>query len=233
MSKTMIIKLNFILIVLLFLFQNLKAQDKDVLADISTLYVEKLIATAKDNYPRLKAFGTQVNAAKSDLAGAKASWLDPFSFQYVFRSNDANTNAVDIKTSDILNGYQFGVSINPGSLLAKPSQVKKAKEQVRLAQYNLDEYNLQLEAEVKKRYFMYLQCQKIITPVNNAFLEAENNYNIFKIKYQKAETTLEQYNNASTSYNQAYQAKIQAEINFVTAKAALEELTVKKLEEIK
>jgi outer membrane protein TolC len=211
---------------------NIRAQD-NILADLSYLYLEKLVATAKENYPRVKNFNSQVAVAKSDLAGAKVSWLDPFSFQYVFRSNDANRNVVDVKTADILDGYQFGVAINPGTLLAKPSQIKRAKEQLKIAEYNQDEYSLQLESEVKRRYFLYLQNKNSLLSNTKAFLDAEANYKNIKAKYEKAEVTFSDYNSASISYNQAVLAKIQAETNLLTAKVALEELTVKKLEEIK
>jgi len=204
-----------------------------MLTDVSYLYMEKLIASAKENYPRVKQFNSQVNTAKSDLSGAKISWLDPFSFQYVSRSNEANTNAVDISTADILSGYQFGVSINPGSLLSKPSQIKKAKEQVKIAQFNQEEYGLQLEAEVKTRYLTYLQYKTSLALTNRAYLDAQSNFSSLKIKYQRSEITFQDYNTASMSFNQASEAKIQSEANFLTAKVALEELTVKKLEQIK
>ncbi len=214
-------------------FSTIKAQES-VLSEVSYLYLNKLIATAKENYPRLKVFSSQVSAAKNDLSTVKASWLDPFSFQYVTRSNDQpNTSPVNITTADVINGYQFGVAINPGSLLQKPSQVKKAKEQVRIAQFNQEEYNLSLEAEVKRRYFLYLQYKTSLLPITNAFLDAESNFKALKLKYERSEITFEQYNTASIAFNQATQAKIQAEVNLLTAKSDLEELTVKKLEEIK
>ncbi|TDO24069.1 TolC family protein [Pedobacter duraquae] len=207
---------------------------ENVITGISNLYIEKLIATAKQNYPRLKQFESQVKAAKSDLSGAKISWLDPFSFQYVRRSNDANsTNTPTITTADVLSGYQFGFSFNPGTLFQKPSQVNRAKEQVKIAEYNQAEYNLSLEAEVKRRYYTFFQSKALLVPINSAFLDAENNYKVVKIKYQRAEVTIQEYNTASMSYTQANEAKIQSEINYLAAKAALEELTVKKLEEIK
>lgn len=210
-----------------------KAQE-NVITSISNLYIEKLIATAKQNYPRLKQFESQVKAAKSDLSGAKISWLDPFSFQYVRRSNDANsTNTPTITTADVLSGYQFGFSFNPGTLFQKPSQVNRAKEQVKIAEYSQAEYNLTLEAEVKRRYYAFYQAKTLLVPINSAFLDAENNYKVIKIKYQRAEVTIQEYNTASMSYTQSNEAKIQSEINYLAAKAALEELTVKKLEEIK
>jgi outer membrane protein TolC len=204
-----------------------------LLNDVSYLYLNKLIATAKENYPRLKVYTSQIASAKSDLSGAKTSWLDPFSFQYVTRSNDqANTTPVNITTADILTGYQFGFSINPGTLLSKPSQIRKAKENVKIAEFNQAEYNLTLETEVKRRYFLYLQYKNSLLPTTNAYLDAESNYKSIKNKYQRSEVTFEDYNAASIAYNQAVQTKIEVETNFLTAKADLEELTVKKIEEI-
>ena len=180
----------------------LKAQD-GILSEISYLYLNKLIAAAKENYPRIKNFNSQIAAAKNELSGVKISWLEPFSFQYVSRSNRASSNLVNVTTADILNGYQFGIALNPGSLLSKPSQIKKAKEQVKIAQYEREEYFLTLETEVKTRYYAYLQAQKAIIPANNAFLDSENNFKVVKAAFEKAEITLQDYNSASISYNQA------------------------------
>jgi outer membrane protein TolC len=211
---------------------KIKAQE-NLLSELSYLYLEKLVAAAKENYPKLKGFSTQVTAARHDLSSVKASWLDPFSFQYVVRSNQANTNAVDITTADILSGYQFGFSFNPGTLLARPGQVKKAKDMVKIAEFNLAEYNLQLETEVKRRYFVYLQYKTSLTSTTNAYLDAESNLKSLRLKYQKSEATLEQYNSASIAFNEANLTRIELESNYLIAKAALEELTVRKLEEIK
>lgn len=223
------------LVLMLALISSTKTiAQESVLSEVSYLYLNKLIATAKENHPRLKVFSSQVSAAKHDLSGVKASWLEPFSFQYVTRSNDQpNTTPVNITTADVLSGYQFGVAINPGSLLQKPSQVKKARDQVRIAELNQEEYNLTLEAEVKRRYFIYLQYKTVLLPATNAYLDAESNLKALRLKYQRSEITFEAYNAVSSAFNQAAQARIQAEVNLLTAKSDLEELTVRKLEEIK
>jgi outer membrane protein TolC len=209
-------------------------QQQSILPEISYLYVEKLIAAARENYPRIKSLTSQVEVAKQDLSAAKISWLDPFSFQYVGRNNQNQTPpVVNVTNNDILTGYQFGVSFNPGTLLAKPSNIKKAREQINVAKFNKEEYLLTLEAEVKRRYFSYLQAQKALVPFNSSLLDAETNFNATKIAFQRAEVTIAQYNSASTSYYSAVQAKLQAEMAFLSSKALLEELTVKKLEEIK
>jgi len=171
--------------------------------------------------------------AKSDLSAAKISWLDPFSFQYVTRSNDANVNGVALTTADLLTGYQIGVNFNPGILFAKPAVIKRAKEQIKMAQANSDEYLVQLEALVRTRYFIYLQYQKSLLPVNNAYLDAESNVKAIKVKYQRGEATFLDYNSASITFNENFQTKLQTEANYLNAKVALEELTVVKLEYIK
>src|SRR4051812_44999947 len=113
-----------ILLLLVFMFTHFQVQQavaqESILSDVSYLYLEKLVATAKENYPRVKSLNSQVAIAKSNVSAAKISWLDPFSFQYVARSNESNTNVVNITTADVLTGYQFGVSFNPGSLFSKP-----------------------------------------------------------------------------------------------------------------
>jgi outer membrane protein TolC len=203
------------------------------LIDVSYLYLEKLVAAAKENYPRVQIMNSEIAMAKSDLNAAKISWLEPFSFQYVARSNDANLNAVNITTADILTGYQFGVSFNPSSLLTKPSSIKKAKEQVVIAKLNQAEYFLQLEAIVKSKYFTFLQLQQSLGPANNAYKDAENNFKVIKSKYERGEASFLDFNSASMSYNDALQRKLQLEANYLSSKVALEELTVTRLENIK
>jgi outer membrane protein TolC len=212
--------------------QKVVAQES-ILGEVSSLYLEKLVATAKANYPRVRSLNSEVNMAKSDLSAAKISWLDPFSFQYVTRSNDANINSVNLTTADLLSGYQFGVNFNPGILFAKPAQIKRAKEQIKMAQANADEYFVQLEALVRTRYFLYMQFQKSLIPVNNAYLDAESNMKSIKVKYQRGEATFLDYNSASITFNENFQTKLQTEANYLNAKVALEELTVVKLEYIK
>lgn len=214
---------------------NIYAQ-QGILSEVSVLYLEKLVATAKANYPHIRTLNSQINIAKSDVNIAKISWLDPLSFEYVSRSNNGNTGTTlvpSVKTTDVLNGYQIGMTFNPGIFFTKPSVVKRAKEQVRLAESNQDEYFLSLETLVKTRYFTYLQYQKSLVPVNNAYNDAESNLSAIKLRYQKGEATFLDFNAASNAYSQAFQTKLQIEASYLSAKVALEELTVKRLEDIK
>lgn len=227
----MFTKRSFTLIIFQFVLATpFSIAQESILPEYSPLYVQKLIAVAKENYPKSKAYEHQVRIAKHNLSGEKASWLDPFSFSYLLRSND---KTVDIVNPQLLTGYQFGVSISPGALLRKPFTIKAAKEEVRIVQLEQSEYALQLESEVTRRYMYYLQSLNTLKLQNKIVVDAESSFDDRKIRYQRSEITLQEYNAASTALSNAQMSRVQAEAAMITAKASLEELLVRKLEEIK
>ena len=72
-------------ILFLFLGINTFAQETQVslLEDISYVYIEKLIAVAKENYPRVKTHDSRIAIADAAVTIAKLSWLSPLSISYV------------------------------------------------------------------------------------------------------------------------------------------------------
>jgi outer membrane protein TolC len=205
----------------------IKAQES-MMTDISYVFLEKLIATAKENYPRMNSFEGRIKVAKTAVGQEQLSWLDAFSFSYVYNPN----NTLDLVNPNFFNGYQVAFNFNLSSILQKPGNVKQAKESVKLAQYDLDEYHLTLETEVKRRYFSYVQALANLRLQTKASSDALNISREIKTKYEKSETTFEQYTMSQMSYSGALQSKIAAESNFLIAKASLEELLTKKVEEV-
>lgn len=227
------IKIKTAVIVYLFLLCKVATGQESLMDDYSPLHIQKLIAVAKANYPKAKTFDVQLEISKNKLSGEKVSWLEPFSFSYLLRSNN---NLVDIQnplSPQFLTGYQFGVSVNPGSLLKKPFNIKNAKQEVKLALLEKEEYDLQLEGEVKRRYLQYLQSMNALRLHNKMVIDAESTFKQVKIQYEKSELSFQQYNEASLSLSNSYLLRIQAETALLTTKASLEELLVMKLEEIK
>jgi len=204
-----------------------RAQES-MMTDISYVFLEKLIATAKENYPRMNNFEGRIKIAQTTVGQEQLSWLDAFSFNYVYNPN----NSLDRVNPTLFNGYQAAFNFNLSSILQKPGNVKQAKESVKLAQYDLDEYNLTLEAEVKRRYFSYVQALANLRLQTKASSDALNISREIKTKYEKSETTFELYTMSQMSYSGAVQSKITAESNFLIAKASLEELLTKKVEEV-
>lgn len=219
----------FLLTSLILILQIGKSRAQDsMMSEISYVYLEKLIATAKENYPRMNSFEGRIKAAKTTVGQEQLSWLDAFSFSYIYNPK----NTLDLATPRFFNGYQVAFNLNLSSLLQKPGNVKQARESVKLAQYVLDEYHLTLESEVKRRYFTYIQALSNLRLQTKIASDALNVSREIKTRYEKSETTFEQYTLSQMSYSNALQSKIGAESNFLIAKASLEELLTKKIEEV-
>lgn len=212
---------------ILLLSTSAKSQET-MMTEISYVFLEKLIATAKENYPRMNSFEGRIKAAKTTVGQEQLSWLDAFAFSYIYNPK----NTLDLATPRFFNGYQVAFNFNLSSLLQKPGNVKQARESVKLAQYDLEEYHLTLETEVKRRYFSYVQALSNLRLQTKLSSDALNVSNDIKTKYEKSEITFDQYTLAQMSYTGALQSKIVAESNFLIAKASLEELLTKKIEEI-
>ena len=217
-----------LLLFFVLLFSIAKAQES-ILHEVSGQYIELLIATAKANYPRIKTFGKRIDIAEINVKKSKTSWFDIFSFSFLYSPNNTTT----LINPSILNGYQVGMYINIGSILQKPYLIKQAKYDLDIAKLEREEYQLNIEAQVKQRYYLYVQNLAILKLKGLSAADAESSMKQIKYRFEKGEDTFQNYNNVTMSYTDHLQAKIEAEASLLIAKSNLEELLGKKLEEIK
>jgi outer membrane protein TolC len=224
-------KLKFFSIVLFLgcLFTGGVHAQESFITDINYTFLEKLIATAKRNYPEVKVRQAQVELAKSSLSQAKAMWLDAFTASYIYSPRQT----LNVITPTIFNGYQLSISLNLGTLLSKPYAVKGARASVNVAEYQQATYNLAIEANVKRLYYAYLEAQAELRVRANSVVDGETAVKQLKYTFQKGETTFQVYNEALTSLYNQNSFKVQAELNMLTAKANLEEILGTKLENVK
>ena len=215
-----------------------------IVTEISEPYVEKLINTAKANYPRIKSLDNRLTIAKNNVSKSNLSYLDAFTFTYVYQpDNTLNLNALQPGTVDgstgtnnrasLFKGTQLGIFFNLGSYLQKPYLVKQAKQEVNIANNEIQEYLLTLSTQVKKRYYIYIQKLAALKLQSQAAIDGENVLKDIKHRFEKGEETLDNYNKARISLTQQSQAKIVAEADLFLAKADLEELLGDKLESIR
>ena len=229
------------LLTLLFIVNTSRGQEsmqESILPNISDLYIEKLVATAKEHYPKARTFESRVNIAHSNIQKAKLDWFNILTFNYIWSPPQANTSTsssvvVTGSGQSYLNGYSFGVSTNFGNLLQKPTMVKIAREEYNIAQMNQEEYMLNIAAIVKQRYYVYVQQMSNLNWKTKAVESADRIAKESKYKFEKGEETFDVYNNTYLSYSNAVQAKMEAETNYLIAKSSLEEILGIKLEEIK
>lgn len=230
-------KLHTIFIMLILVCTAARAQDS-IIPDISYPYMEKLIAAAKNNYPKVMALQDRMEIARIGVSKAGLSWFDFLTFSYIYQPNNTLNYTVPSTTSAttnryLFNGIQLGLSLNFGSLLLKPSNIKIAKTEVKIAGEEQGEYLITLKADVKRRYFTYLLQQNLVKIQTQAYQDMQSSLKQTKYKFQKGELTFEVYNAALLSASARTELKLQAETNYFIAKSELEAIVGGKLEDIK
>jgi outer membrane protein TolC len=194
---------------------------------VNNAYLQKLIDTAKVYYPKYKTFNHRINIALEDVKKAKLSWFDLITFSLTYSPNNSTT----IMTPT-LTGYQVGMFFNVGNLIVKPHTIKQAKEEVAIATLNKQEYDLNIEAEVKSRYYKYIQYLAALKIENESIIDIEAILKQAKYRFEKGEETLENYSKAIIAFNAQKQNIVSAEGYVLIAKSSLEEIIGKKLEDI-
>lgn len=223
------IQLLFPFLFVLFFVSQARAQEDSFIQDVSYPYLQKLIDTTKKYYPEVKIRATQKDIATTSYHQSQLSWFDIVTPSYLYNP-DRSTNLI---TPTAFNSYQLAVTVNIGTLISKPFIIKNARQAVKVAKLQQDEYNLTLEATVKRLYFAYLEAQGELRLRSKAILDAQTNVNQLKYKFEKNEATLSEYNAALTSYYTQGAYKIQGELAVFNAKVNLEEYVGRKLEDIK
>lgn len=207
---------------------NCLAQET-LFTDLSYPYLEKLIAAAKANYPESKIKQDQINIAKSTFHQSNFGWLDAFNASYIYSPQ----TTLNLSTPTTFKGYQLTATVNLGLLFERPYTIHNARENLKIAELQKDEYLLTLEAQVKHAYFAYIAAQTALRNHANAVLDASTAVKQLKHTFEKGETTFEVYNaSLANLYNQTT-FKVQAELAVFSAKTDLEQWIGARLESIK
>lgn len=218
------------IIIFFALFASVRSgAQESIMTEVSYPFLEQLIHTAKTNYPRMRTMETQIALAESNVQKTRLSWFDVLNAAYM-RSNNLSAT---VENSYLLNGYQYGVNINIGSLLQKPSEIKAARYQLAMTQTQKQEYELNLEALVKQRYFEYIRQLSLLKLVNQSVLDTDNSLKAVRNRFEKGEVGFDVYNQSLLALSTQTQQKISVEAAMLSAKASLEELIGQKLETVK
>jgi outer membrane protein TolC len=219
-----------VLFVSLLLVLEFKAKaQQTIIPDISYLFLEKLIATAKQNYPKVRQLEISKEIAEINVKKEKLNWFDPLGVSYISNPNKT-FNFID---PQLYSGYQFGVTINIGNFAQKPLNVKKSKADSRFTQEQAKEYGLALEAEVKTRYFTYIAQLNNVKLFTKTLQDSEGLLNDLRVRYERGEVTFDIFSQGLISFSNISKSKIDSEAAFLIAKATIEELTITKIEDIK
>lgn len=213
----------FIYLFMLAIFSSISCfAQQTLMTEVDNPFIDTLIVYAKKNYPRVKYFEARINAAKANLKKQKLGWFESATLSYVLQPSNGNTSSASNPV--LLNGYQFGVFLNIGSLLERPFTIKQAKEEVKEFALEAEEYEHNMKAEVKKRYFNYLQQEVMLRLISKTVIDGQALFENVKIRYEKSELSFEEYSKACINTNGNIQTKLETEANLLNAVSSIEEL---------
>ncbi|MDD2792823.1 MAG: TolC family protein [Sediminibacterium sp.] len=201
---------------------------ESMIPELSYPFLEKLIFTARENYPRMKANQHRVRFAELNLKKNKLSWFDFFSLSAFYSPSTSVT-----LTNATLTGVQIGLFINFSSIIQKPTMIKQSREELAIAKYTYDEMGLSVENMVKERYFKYIQYMTVLKLRSQAVIDAEALYKQIKFKFERGEDTFENYSKSLIQFVDNKQRLVETEGMLLISKSNLEEMIGKKLEEVK
>lgn len=225
-------KISALSILIVALFMIKASAQESILGDINAAQLEKYVQLAKENYPKGKIARAQIESVKQSVPMATVSYLDLFNVSYFYRPQK-NQDVINISNPYSVNGFQFGVNLNLGSFLQKPYMVKRAKADLKVAKLVSQDQDMLIETEVKHRYYTYIQNLSLLKISSQTAQDNRNISETSRHKFEKGEMSIDSYNVSRMLVSSSNTNKIQAELNYLVAKDALEEIIGQKLTDVK
>lgn len=228
-------KLIYLVFLVLVSFSSKTFAQESILGDVNYDLLQKYIQSAREHYTLKKIFDKKVESAKAAIPVVSLSYLDIASASYIFRPNNSTAIILPGSTANpySVNGFQFNLSLSLGAFLEKPFLIKRARLDYEMAQLDAEEYNNTLEVEVKTRYYNYIQQVALLKLATSSLQEVSLIAEGVKTKFQQGTVTLDVYDQSRGGVSAAQSAKINAEILWLKAQDALEQIIGKKLTDIK
>ncbi len=214
-----------------FIIGNNAFAQEDIIHQVNTPLLEKYIELAKEFYPKRKIHQATAESTKAKIDIASASYLESINLSYFYRPD--NADIINNNNPYTINGFQFGVYLNVGMFLRAPSLVKQAKAEHKVALLHITEFDVNLAAEVRQKYYEYLAAFNQIKIRTQVYTDNKTSSDGLRYKFEKGEISLDDYTKAKTLTTYASSEKLQAELDYLRTKNALEMLIGQKLEDVK
>lgn len=212
-------------------FKGMSDEELDrIMSD--TAYINKLYAVVLIKNPTNRIYESRIKIAEDEVSIQKWSWLNFLGISFTYypgflNPTQENTNSIiDYRVG-------LGVYLNFGSLFNVPRTIAQSKEKLKIEEYNLEGQRYFLKAETIRRFAAYITAIKMLKIKSRAVNDASETVYMAKIKFDKGEETLENYNSSLSALTYTLVEKAKGEAEIVGTKASLEEFLGTALEEIK
>jgi outer membrane protein TolC len=194
---------------------------------------------AWQNNPLNEILRREVKISEYAVKRNKADWWDIIQLQgnlNEFTVNKyilGNEEEVRAQRADFYPLYNIRANISLGMFVRIPYNAKINREQVAVAESNLDSRKLEIRNQVMKTYNEYILKEKIYKIQAQVFSDVENAHKLLEQKFKNGETSFEAYSASQGNYSRASIILLTAETDYKNIKLDLEKLIGVALEDVR
>lgn len=203
-------------------------------------FAEKLVQLAWQNNPLNDILRREVTISEYAVKRNRAEWWDIIHLQgnlneftvnkYLLNKDDKADRA---QRADFYPLYNIRANISLGMFVRIPYNARINKEQVAIAESNLDARKLEIRNQVMKTYNEYILKEKIYKIQAQVFSDVENAHKLLEQKFKNGETSFEAYSASQGNYSRASIILLTAETDYKNIKLDLEKLIGVALEDVR
>lgn len=195
---------------------------------------ERLVQLAWKNNPNSAIAINNTEIGEFDLKKSQWSWLNHINIQgnlneFTINGRDSNDPQ---NRSNFYPRYNFGISFSLGTFATRPLDVKMAREKLQNDGEAVKRLKLQIRADVLRRYTLYKTTKELYDLQVESLNDLEAKFLLTKSKFERGETTLNDYTSVKERYDGQRARNISAQNTYLQAKYDLEELLGLKIEEV-
>ncbi len=191
-------------------------------------FEDYLVQVAWMNNQTKLLYGSRKAKIDEEVKLAKKQWLRGWQFNASLSPRDTTAlfNLPEgVPPNTVIPPFlNFGMGISLGDIFTQRNAVKIKKKEAETFDFEINIEKLRVRKEVLQRYQKYLSSLEILKARKQAEEDASTNYVLISEKFRKDKASFEENNEASISYHNAVEKRLNGESEVQLSIISLEEM---------
>ncbi|MFK8055502.1 MAG: TolC family protein [Saprospiraceae bacterium] len=167
-------------------------------------FEDYIVQRAWFNNASTQILDANVEIANLDKTAAKRSWIDQINANVNLNSQRQEVGFLN--NQYLAPGFNYGLGINAGGLINNKLRIRRADQDIKIAEAEQNQEKLQFRAMVLDRLEQFDNARELLTIRRNAEIDAETNYTLVQSLYDQGKAQFEDLAQASEVYFRSVEA---------------------------